>query len=583
MYSLGRHIQWQFEGVAPSNPIVSNQGFVIIPDHTNAVRGYTLPERTMDGKIVLNWTFTDSANGAGIISKYSSSPVATGGGRVFWVNTDNSYFWGIYTNTPGYVPVALPFVPVNLTDKSMDKNHFRTWTQETALLFHDNHVWIPATDEHIALAIQVNLGNISHTNLTDSKSRFYGSVGTTENSGHSVAFVSSKDHLVGLSSAAKKLWQSTANFVPAANEFSHPVMIELPGTTDRCVVMSKASASGLQIMGAAPTGGGPCLGWAAQGYTIRTKFTATPGWVSAPAAINDGKGVLLFYSVDLPNADGFKLSALVSIKVDYYGVLSTGDVEDGLFFPDTHINTAPIIAYDAFGFNSPGVVVILGNGDVYTYNHKGFSDGNYRTFYSHYDVLTMPAKSDKGIEVAGNYAAMSSAGSLFFIAYDLSTKDSYLVSICRVFAGYAPYPSSSPIPIVPPSNIVPPTTGTSPAATAGTVFGILGGLGVAAAAIVFLAPHFSFSVGRTTVVPADIIKSGASSTYNGLKSVGSGIANGINRLASGNSTTIPSSYGGGERGALLRVPMRNLSTSAPTTVRTGYQDIGSTAETSSEL
>lgn len=82
------------------------------------------------------------------------------------------------------------------------------------------------------------------------------------------------------------------------------------------------------------------------------------------------------------------------------------------------------------------------------------------------------------------------------------------------------YVSPSPLPLPDPAAAAEKKKEVNAAAA---VFGSLGGLLLAAGAIVLFLPTASFMLGSTRVVPADVIKSAAASTWEGAKAVGRGV------------------------------------------------------------
>jgi hypothetical protein len=576
---VGRHIDWTYEGVASATPTPTDQGLVLIPDYLNNMRAYTLPELTPGGTLQLAWQFTEGGSPGGLVSRYCGTPVTAANGHAFWVNTRTSFLWGINTTSAtGGGPTVLPWAPINLTAAAND-DHFVTWNQESSILLHDSHIWIPATDEHEALSVNANTGEAVRTTVVQNNHRLFGSVGTTAESGHAVAFASSIDGLVSFDTAAVKLWGTNVDFLPVGQEFSHPVMFAVTtAAADKCIVMSRPKNGGLFIAGANPVDGKPCLSWGVNGYTVRTKYTETPTWVSAPALLPDGSGYLLFYGVNLPTLGGVLMSSLVSVKVDRYGVLSTTEVTDGVIFEGAHVNIAPIIFYNAFGSNSAAVAVILSTGDVKLFDAKGFTGADPRVSYAAADVLPMKA-SESGLETAGNYATATPAGTLMFMAYDVGTKDTYLVAIARAVQGRAPGPAPMPIPVGP---AAPAPSGPSAGTVASAIFGVAGALGVAAAAVVFFAPRASFSVAGRTVVPADLIRSAASATASATASAAKFtyevVGGAISKAAAAAASSSGAGAGGAGGASLERASLLRARPSAPAAGATaGYSSAGTEA------
>lgn len=250
---------------------------------------------------------------------------------------------------------------------------------------HDSRIWVPAPDEHVALAFNTGSGRWNHTNLKLNGARLQGSVGTTANNGHAVAFTATSFGMQSVSRGGITWWNLANNipYVPASNEFNHPVLIEIPDSSDRCIIMARPQDGGLRIFGVSPASGQACLNWKPAGYTVRSTFTETPSWVSAPAVIRDGSGFLLYYALNLPNVAGSgQRSSLVAIKVDRFGVLTEDVVNDGHMFTQTHINIAPIAvvnAYGTSGANRHAVICITAVGGVFVFKYKDFGkNGGWR-------------------------------------------------------------------------------------------------------------------------------------------------------------------------------------------------------------
>ena len=99
------------------------------------------------------------------------------------------------------------------------------------------------------------------------------------------------------------------------------------------------------------------------------------------------------------------------------------------------------------------------------------------------------------------------------------------------------YVSPSPLPLPDPAAAAEKKKEVNAAAA---VFGSLGGLLLAAGAIVLFLPTASFMLGSTRVVPADVIKSAAASTWEGAKAVGRGVGSLFGGGASSAGATAPS-------------------------------------------
>ena len=88
----------------------------------------------------------------------------------------------------------------------------------------------------------------------------------------------------------------------------------------------------------------------------------------------------------------------------------------------------------------------------------------------------------------------------------------------------------------------------------------MGAFAAVAGAIVLFAPTAGFMVGSTKVIPADVIKSAASATWSGVKTVGGAIGHAVSgggssgggAAAYGSGGTAPySGVSGSERASLL--------------------------------
>lgn len=508
----------------------------MLVDAGNRLQAFHPPESEAAGEdnvIKPAWSFSDSGKipGGGLLTKYSTSPVSNGT-SVFWVCGQSSYLWGVDTSTAQPAPVS--WAPLNLVTAS-GNNHFKDFTAETQLLYHDQHVWVPAADEHVAMSVDAKTGE--HKNTTEPAQnghRLLGMVGTTADSGHSVAILSTVDHMSSFNNVAKRLWIAKVAFSQVAQESTHPVMIEYRVGATRCIIMSRVQNGGLYIVGVSPETGEACASWKQAGYTIRTKYTWSPSWVSAPAVIQDFNRFYLYYNINLPDEATGRAghrSATIQIEIDKYGPVGTDQVLDGHIFNGVRMNMAPVAFLNAYGANKHAIAVVSDNGAVYIFDHMVLTKVKYS--FAAKTVLTMPRTTTDGwLQTAGNYAAASQAGSLFFVAYDTISRESFLVSVSRAINGpESVKPSPSP-PAAP--------TGNSPsgAQIAAGVFGGLGGLAVACAAVVFCLPTYQFKLGSTDVHPAGIIKGGAQSVYYGVSSL------------------LPT---GGNRGSLTKNPYSTIS------------------------
>jgi hypothetical protein len=368
---------------------------VLIPDAVNRLQAYYTPESEEAGDtnvLTPAWSYIESGKipGGGLIARYSSGLVSNGT-SVYWVCYATSMLWGL--DISGAAPVPIKWSPLDLVAASGNA-HFKTWNAESQLLIHDERIWIPAADEHVAMSVFTKDGSHFNPSLALTNHRLMGMVATNPGA---VAILSTVDRLSSFDNQANRLWQTDVRFAPVALESSHPVMIDF-GSNTRCIIVSKADSGGMRIAGVNPANGKACANWASAGYNLRTQYTWSATWVSAPAVIQEFGRFYLYYSVNLPdegtNRAGHR-SALVQVEVDRYGPIGADQVYAGRLFNGQRLNIAPIAFLNAYGARAHAIAVIKDTGETLILNYKNIG-GPVRHTFSAASVLSMPRTATTG-------------------------------------------------------------------------------------------------------------------------------------------------------------------------------------------
>ena len=347
-----------------------------------------------------------------------------------------------------------------------------------------------------------------------------------------------------------------------------------------CIIASEWDPTGDIFMSAIDSNStDTCGGWSYNGYGIRHSSIALPQWVSAPAVLYDGYATAyLNYAVVLPNGDqpdsrrSAWRSSLVSVMVDQSGPYN--DIDSYIVY-GTRFNCAPLVIRDAWGAGRHAIAVGGSDGNLYMFRAGLLSRGPYIVHtLSSLLPSSSPLRNNLLAGVSGNYMGASSGGSIAMVMHNGTNSANQEYWFAVVTGAMFPLPtdvipsaSPSSAPLYP-SPVPNPDSGSGNAKSSGVnipaaVFGTLGGLAVAAGAIVLFLPTAGFMLGSKLIVPADLIKSGASATWRGASWAGRGVAGAVSGAMGGGGasatsfqptayTAVGSSGGASEGASLLR-------------------------------
>lgn len=611
---------------ASATPVLYNDVWVVC-DCTNNIMGFQNPDKisAAGGQLAPIWRW-QPPNVDFTTSPAMATPVIdrrNGLMYVLYKDPIDAKLFKLQLNG-GYVAPTLVWTldlgAITGTNDNGQQVAFTTWSPDHSIFLYGGKVWIPSNDFDGALIVDTQAlppyNYIWTEGLYDISHRLQGSCGGSANNWNSPVFVASGSRY-GFKAfdqnSGNMTWSTDISFYMPVMEFSHPVAVSFQSNaygTFNCIVGSRwDSIRGIVLSGADANSSAPCGFWNYDGYSIRHPALAMPTWMSAPAVLYDGyQTAFLIYAVVLPSGDrsGGRThwrSSLVTIQVDQSGPYNAP--VDVYVMSGVHFNAAPLIVRDAWGTGNHAVTVGASDGNLYVFPAWGYTSTGPVLSHSLIPLLpppgnpTFPSATNRNVGISGNYMAASPGGSIAFIAHNPDAQMNWFGVVtgsypCTLRHGHHALPHSrtpllaswragvmyslptdpSPTPAARPAYATPsPRASASPGPAAavvaadatGAVLGSLGGIAAVMGAIVIFLPTAGFTMGGTRVIPADVIKGAASSTWGGIKSLGHavtgthpantpGVPKAFVTSGSGGAT---SPYAGSERASLLssaRVP-----------------------------
>jgi hypothetical protein len=551
-YPLGRHHSPSpVAGHWGSLPVLdASNTTVLVPRSDNAL--VLLPAPELVGGTAA-WTqsrvFTPSLlPGATQTTPQLSSPCVLGG-TVFWVQRAGSLLWAASTST-GAMPA---WAPLNLTTAALRSGYNASWTTKRgypfstfddsryALTCNAGSVWAPDPLHDGVLRVDAATGAPTYAGLSTSTSgRLVGGASTTYKSNTAVVFGhygSSKGllslfpavvdapaglprasinctwHAKGPYDAAK--CHAAVSYEPPYLDFTHPLFLYFRAEYEPCAITWHASEVGLRVTATYTSTGGVCGGslstWTAAGYLLRNEFTELLSAASAPAAVPAGLvGFRLLWA--LRTRTGVTAApydcVLLSVLVDETGPYDHS--VEAYRVPGVACYAAPAVVMDAWGPGAHGVALVTADGVLRLFDATGFGAAGPR--YAVAGHASLPSGRSSWV-AQGPYLTVTAGGSVLWVARDTTavTKGGQdeltLVAVASAFNGPVGGGAGS--------------GGAGGGPSAGTVAGALAaslaGVALLAAAVVYLAPHASFTNPLTgaQVVPAAAIRGAAGAAWAG--------------------------------------------------------------------